>query len=1137
MFPFNGQNEKKKSFADKAREEREQRERQRIKQKQDEIRSQAAVVIQSAYRKHVNRKKNTNQLRKLWDIDSGFASNDNGQRQPITSSVEILGLTLLFFAFFKPNDPTDKTRFSHLCRMILSTTNSTSTTKQNTQQAIIPFHSLLLSKCYMASTQKLMKKILWQCVVYVTGHSHNNTGVPSSPILYLSGSELILLIYFLDPKNYVIKGKSTPLDQHLSTFRSYIVDQGFYEQIRNGMILRANSILSFKSRSTKIKLAADDEKKLKSTQLWLTACLRCCLFVLNFSDDEEECIEQSTPLSGTFGKFISRVLSIPCLVSCFDDICMGMIRQYHISSRMIHALCGTESSKKILSSMSGNDTVFLLGNLTELMSRIDIISLRKNEIRQKTNLTVHLSNHNPTKDDKRYFVVQPGSIKFQNFIQSVINLLQHCQKFVSTKQSNTHYQYHPIFMWYSGNTDPNIPASHFNKLINQLEFLWQRQLLLGAFDHILNFRLMPHDNVGPSISKSTFMDKKSSLTSSQTTLLAVETQILCKLYVMLSKLLGVQKHDIMMNLTFLPGFVPSLWKFMMCLGPKGRMKIFLTDAVVKEPEREPLIEILGLFCECCDISLLTLDDEELYEMQTTFTIENDLIPMATFFNKFCFALLSHSSPDNYPPAIFESARRVLLQLHSRDTRRSFIGSDNTWLLIKDPKKSLPVSFANFFKKSKDSNNNTLGTSFLERIRVNEPISLRILNLLPHTIPFETRLEIFRGFLQNSVTSNNDVFITVRRNYVLEDGYKHLGGLTAVRTKGAIRVKFINETGVDEAGVDQGGPFKEFITQLIAEAFDPKRDLFSSTSNNSLYPNPHGTSTKLSLYSFLGRMIARAVQEGILCDVQFAEFFLSKLSGRAVFLEDLIGLNNELWKNLMFLKRYDGNVEDLGLYFAIDEEINGRIITKELRPGGSHMMVTNENRIQYLYLMADYRLNKQNKEQTKAFIDGFQSVIPENWLRMFSPPELQRVISGEDVDWEPSDLRKCAVYQDGYFDQHRCIKNLWSILEDFDSKDRRAFLKFVTSCSKPPLGGFRFLQPQFTVRLVSLEHEQSHESRAVLEPVKAFFNIGNSRSASKGRLPTSSTCFNLLKLPAYSSKSIMREKLKYAINSNTGFELS
>ena len=40
-----------------------------------------------------------------------------------------------------------------------------------------------------------------------------------------------------------------------------------------------------------------------------------------------------------------------------------------------------------------------------------------------------------------------------------------------------------------------------------------------------------------------------------------------------------------------------------------------------------------------------------------------------------------------------------------------------------------------------------------------------------------------------------------------------------------------------------------------------------------------------------------------------------------------------------------------------------------------------------------------------------------------------------------------------------------------------------------------------------------------------------------RLPTSSTCFNLLKLPNYQKKATLRDKLRYAIGNNTGFELS
>jgi len=40
-----------------------------------------------------------------------------------------------------------------------------------------------------------------------------------------------------------------------------------------------------------------------------------------------------------------------------------------------------------------------------------------------------------------------------------------------------------------------------------------------------------------------------------------------------------------------------------------------------------------------------------------------------------------------------------------------------------------------------------------------------------------------------------------------------------------------------------------------------------------------------------------------------------------------------------------------------------------------------------------------------------------------------------------------------------------------------------------------------------------------------------------RLPSASTCFNVLKLPNYKRSTTMKDKLKYAIKSGAGFELS
>ncbi len=40
-----------------------------------------------------------------------------------------------------------------------------------------------------------------------------------------------------------------------------------------------------------------------------------------------------------------------------------------------------------------------------------------------------------------------------------------------------------------------------------------------------------------------------------------------------------------------------------------------------------------------------------------------------------------------------------------------------------------------------------------------------------------------------------------------------------------------------------------------------------------------------------------------------------------------------------------------------------------------------------------------------------------------------------------------------------------------------------------------------------------------------------------RLPTASTCFNILKLPTYTSKAVLKEKLLASIHSGAGFDLS
>ena len=43
-----------------------------------------------------------------------------------------------------------------------------------------------------------------------------------------------------------------------------------------------------------------------------------------------------------------------------------------------------------------------------------------------------------------------------------------------------------------------------------------------------------------------------------------------------------------------------------------------------------------------------------------------------------------------------------------------------------------------------------------------------------------------------------------------------------------------------------------------------------------------------------------------------------------------------------------------------------------------------------------------------------------------------------------------------------------------------------------------------------------------------------RSANVAFLPTANTCMNVLRLPDYKNKKVLKEKLLYAINAKAGF---
>jgi len=330
-------------------------------------------------------------------------------------------------------------------------------------------------------------------------------------------------------------------------------------------------------------------------------------------------------------------------------------------------------------------------------------------------------------------------------------------------------------------------------------------------------------------------------------------------------------------------------------------------------------------------------------------------------------------------------------------------------------------------------------------------------------------------------------------------------------KGFIRVEFVDEYGNPEAGIDGGGLFKEFLTTLCTAAFHPGYGLFVETDDNYLYPSLTSeamSGDSLDYYCFVGMIMGKAIYEGIVIDPQFANFFLRKLLGQPILVDDLSTMDQQLYRSICLLRNYTGSFEDLCLTFSTGIDEFGAYTVYDLIPDGRNIPVTKDNRVLFLHKLADFRLNVRLQKQTSAFLSGLHTVLDVKWLKMFSAHELQVLISGTKAinieDW-----RQNSVYA-GYDEQSEQIRWFWEVTQEMSDEDLSDLLKFSTSCSRAPLLGFGSLNPRFCVQ-----------------------RSGNNPDS----LPTSSTCVNQLKLPFYRSKEKLKDRLIYAIKSKAGFDLS
>lgn len=402
--------------------------------------------------------------------------------------------------------------------------------------------------------------------------------------------------------------------------------------------------------------------------------------------------------------------------------------------------------------------------------------------------------------------------------------------------------------------------------------------------------------------------------------------------------------------------------------------------------------------------------------------------------------------------------------------------------------------------------------------------LELVFKFPFMIKFFERVDYFNDLIEADkirIYSRNSFFgvfpgenrlrSTIRREHALEDAYNAYGAVGEM-FKEKLGIQFVNEFG-PEAGIDGGGITKEFLQTLVQEGFiNQPFKLFDTTSFNKLYPSKNVSPQNLKYISFMGKILGKCLYENILVDVELADFFLKKIlnveNNMNVPFNDLYSLDPEYYRNLMkLLEMSENELAYMDLYFEVPDAPNGKRIP--LIKDGLSTKVTQKNVFEYITRISHYKLNLQLYTVTSRFITGLSYMIPAHWLRMFTSYELKTLISGSEKDFDLEDLKKNTSYG-GFSESSVTIQHFWQVLSSFTPEERRKFLKFVFSVPTAPLKGFHSLNPLFGIR-----------------------NAGDETD----RLPTASTCINLLKLPDYQNYHTLREKLLTAINSDSRFELS
>ena len=324
---------------------------------------------------------------------------------------------------------------------------------------------------------------------------------------------------------------------------------------------------------------------------------------------------------------------------------------------------------------------------------------------------------------------------------------------------------------------------------------------------------------------------------------------------------------------------------------------------------------------------------------------------------------------------------------------------------------------------------------------------------------------------------------------------------------AWKVKLVGE-GADDAG----GVFDDTMTEMCHELVSGAVPLLIPTPNatadagnnrDRFVLNPALTQAQhLQWFKFLGIIFGVAIRTKKPLAIPLAPLVWKLLAGISPSPVDLEEVDEEYMQSLQGIRDIHlAGVTEETFYDFIPLErfeclsLSGQRVAVVV--GGRAVPLTFDNRQEYVARTIHFRLHEMDT-QVAAIKEGMAWIVPMPLLSLMTSQYLEQLICGRP-DIDISILKKVARYRE-ISESDVLVSWLWSILESFSAEERVLFIRFVSGRSRLP---------------------------ANLSDLTQRFQVMRVERQCNG-LPTAQTCFFQLRLPPYSSREIMSDRLRYAI---------